>query len=121
MMTQELEQAAEASSPDDPDELYRSIGLYIFWFSQLDRVVQYAACDLLGLSDKQAAGLLPVIDFRAVCHICLAKIPEQFSEKAAREQACGLIKAALNVNDDRNRVAHGHWDEKSRAAVHASR
>jgi hypothetical protein len=97
--------------------------MYVFWFSRLDDMVRTLAGDLLGLSDEQRNGVMPVIDFVAVCNICKAQIKEKLTDSSEREFALNLVARALKATEDRNRVAHGYWLslEGELAAVHVSR
>jgi hypothetical protein len=102
--------------PDaEQDELFRSIGMYIYRYSQLDYMLRIALYRLLGLSVEQAGSILPMLDFAAVCRACKA----QLQERPDNKKALDLISSALRVNDDRVRVAHGSWTEIG--VLHVSR
>ena len=106
---------------DDKDQLYRSIGMYVYWFSRLDAIVHLVAQKLLGLSTEQFNCVMPVIDFVSACNICKAQIPTKL-EAAKAKRGLKLIDDALAVNGDRTRVVHGLWFyTEGSHAIHASK
>ena len=119
---EELDVTGVASSTQ-LDELYRSIGIYIFEFSRLDDTLKCAASSLLGLSDEQYDGIMPAIDFVTACNLCKAQIIALLPDDKATAEALDLLNKCLKTNEDRNRVAHGFWFSASRsfASIHSSR
>src|SRR5437667_3512135 len=62
------------SAPSSQDQIFRRIGMYIYWFSQLEYMLRIVATRHLGLTDGQAGWLMPVIDFASLCNLCKAHI-----------------------------------------------
>lgn len=102
---------------------FEAIGKYIFYFSHLEQVVRVVAKELLGLSDDQYHGVMPVIDFAGACNVCKAEISKEKLPLPQVGPALDLINRALKCNEDRIRVAHGSWRLGLGAAVasHVSR
>ncbi|WP_431203579.1 hypothetical protein ACQ86E_33545 [Bradyrhizobium betae] len=113
------------STDGSTDELekFKQIGLYVYWFSQMENAVRTAACDMLALSDLQRNRLMPVVDFVSMCKICQAEVARTMKDDPQRGFLEELIKRALKVVEDRNRIAHGYWydHDGTPAAIHASR
>ena len=116
-MAPDNEDLSDKSPQSSRDEVFRSIGMYVYWFSQLEYVLRIVAVELLGLSSEQAGGVMPVIDFASICGTCRAHIHKVPAE--SREKGLELIKRAFQVNEDRIRVAHGFWSKGG--ALHVSR
>lgn len=100
---------------------FEAIGKYIYRFSHLEGVLRVVAQNLLKLSTEQFHGLMPVIDFAALCSICKAQILKSDPERVIKGVA--LINRAHKCNEDRIRIAHGHWFsiDDGFGAFHSSR
>jgi hypothetical protein len=112
--------------PSNPelDELYRSIGRFVYWFSLLDDAIRELIFMLLDLTDKQHESLMPVIDFRSACTICKVQAEIKFPhDTSMRDFVVDLVKRAQEAGEDRNKVAHAcwYWHEGKQAALHTSR
>jgi hypothetical protein len=111
------EDLGDESAKSSRDEMYRQIGMYIYWFSQLEYALRIVAAQHLGLTDGQTGWLMPMIDFASICGLCRAQLQTQPAE--GREKGLDLINQTFKANEDRIRIAHGLWSESG--SFHMSR
>ena len=108
-MIEENLEVKDALTDEQIGEVYRSIGAFIVHFSRLEEAIKVLAGNLLALSDNQFYGVMPVIDFRAACNICVAQLNAKRLDKAELDSATKLVNRTHKLADDRNRVAHAFW------------
>jgi hypothetical protein len=90
------------------EKTYRAIGRFIFEFSQAEYTIRHYLAEEIGLAEEH---FVAVVESYPVALLCtVAK--EVFGKSRADANGAeikDLIGEFLDLNDNRNRVAHGLW------------
>jgi len=106
---------ADKPDPDNLEEaerqeVYQSIGRFIFHFSQLEFTIRTVLAAELRISGAHFAMVMSVFDFAASCRVAIAAFRQSHRfDEARKKQLVKLLNRALELNDHRVRVAHGVW------------
>ena len=90
------------------ERTYRSIGRFMFEFSQVEYTIRHYLADEIRLKDEYFSAVVESYDVGV-----LTKVATEVFKKSRGADAAAAIEKLLNrfrkMNEDRNRVAHGLW------------
>lgn len=90
------------------EKTYHAIGRFIFEFSQLEYTIRYYLAEEIRLDDKYFSPVVESYDVGLLCTVAI-----QVFKKSRGEEKSTRIKKIIDkfrdLNDNRNRVAHGLW------------
>ena len=99
-----MPQSHEVSS----EKTYRAIGRFVFEFSQVEYTIRVYLAEELGLHEDYFKAVVQSYDVALLCKVA----KEVFSKSRANMNAAAinnLISKFLELNEPRNRLAHGLW------------
>jgi hypothetical protein len=90
----------------EAEKTYRSIGLFIHEFSQVEYSLRYAVGGELGLKEEHFSAVTSTFDVAALCNLAVVLFE-------GRGELKKLINRFRDLNTHRQRVAHGLWVPES--------
>jgi hypothetical protein len=90
-------------------DTFHAIGEFITGFSQLEFTLRFALAAYLNLPDGYFNAVTGPYDFRMLCAVTFKVGSIRYPELA--EQIDKVFKECLSLNDKRNHIAHGLWNE----------
>lgn len=89
------------------EDTYRSIGRFIFEFSQAEYTIRHYLGEEIGISEKYFSSVIESYDVGALCNVALRVFDLREDQSAAEIKK--LINKFQKLKDERNRIAHGLW------------
>lgn len=97
-----------ASTTEATDLIYKAIGRFIFEFSQTEYTIRHYLGEEIGLDEEYFSAVVGSYDVALLCTVAT----EVFN-KSRKTRNAGKISTLISkfreLNDVRNRVAHGLW------------
>ena len=96
------------TAPSAEEKVYRAIGRFICEFSQVEYTIRHYLAEEIGLKEEHFTPVVESYDVAALCTVA-KKI---FAKRRPCEFAARIEKGInrfFDLNNDRNRVAHGLW------------
>lgn len=90
-------------------ETYHAIGEFVAGFSQLEFSIRAVLAAYLNLPDQYFNAVAGPYDFRMLCAVTSKVGGIKHPERAVQIEA--TLKECQSLNDKRNHIAHGLWNE----------
>jgi hypothetical protein len=103
-----LQAIAERRVEDEQKEqVFRLIGQFIFWFSQLEFTIRVRLSAELGLKEQLFDLVIAPYDFAVLCKVASKVLTHRHPEGEADFKR--VFNECRRLNDERVRIAHGTW------------
>ncbi|MGH7784314.1 MAG: hypothetical protein ACREO5_10800, partial [Candidatus Binatia bacterium] len=90
------------------EKTYRAIGRFMYEFSQAEYTIRHYLPEEIGLDEEHFAAVVESYDVGLLCTVAIEVFKKSRAEKNA-PQIKELINKFRDLNNNRNRVAHGLW------------
>lgn len=90
------------------EKTYRAIGRFVFEFSQLEYAIRHYLAQEIRLDEGHFSAVVESYDVAVLCNVAIEVFKKSREEKLAA-QIRDLINRFRDLNQIRNRVAHGLW------------
>lgn len=96
------------TAPNPEEKVYRAIGRFIFEFSQVEYTIRHYLAEEIWLKEEYFTPVVESYDVAVLCNVA----KNVFAKGRPGEFAARIEKGIhrfFDLNNDRNRVAHGLW------------
>ena len=97
------------ASKDPNEPLYRAIGRFVFWFSQLEFTIKAALANHLRIKDKQFDAVVGPYDFAVMCTVAEKVLRDEFEDRDQPKLKAFFNRCKQLNQEVRVIVAHGTW------------